>query len=359
MPKLSLIIPTYNERENLPVLLENLSIILSKFDKEVIVVDDNSTDKTWELAKDLKNKYPWLRVIRRMHERGLSSAVLTGFSVAEGEYFIVMDADLQHDENALLSFMDAFEKGAKIVVGSRKIDGGRVENWSNFRKMLSYIATIAAKIALRHPVSDPMSGFFGIHQSIYQAYKDNINPRGFKILLEFLARSKGACIKEVGYTFRGRIYGESKLTKRVILDYIKALYELSLGKYISLRFLKYTIVGTSGLIVSNLCLFFLLHFTNITSPMAVSLSIEASIISNYLLNNHWTFREVKLKGFVNFSRGLLTFHAICFAGAFINQTIALKQLGMTIYGSNALGYIIAAIWNYMINVNITWRVKSY
>ena len=125
---ISLVIPTYNESKNVPILVERLSETLSNVQKEVIIVDDNSPDKTWEIARELSAKYPWIRVIRRMSDRGLSSAVLAGFEISEGEILAVMDSDLQHDEKALIQFISAFENGAEIVVGSRKVKGGGIED---------------------------------------------------------------------------------------------------------------------------------------------------------------------------------------------------------------------------------------
>ena len=338
--------------------MERLNLCLANTDKEVIVVDDNSPDKTWEIARNLSSTYPWLRVIRRIHDRGLSSAVLAGFAVAEGDCLAVMDADLQHDEQILPQFLDAFQKGADIVVGSRKVDGGGTQNWSVVRKFMSWVATIMAKIALRHPVTDPMSGFFAIRKEIYQSYKDEINPKGFKILLEFLARAKHTNIKEIGYTFKNRVHGESKLSHKVIFEYLNALYELSLGNYLPIRFLKYALVGFTGLIVSNLILFLSLRYIGLSTAKSVAASIEVSIVTNFFLNNYWTFKENKLKGAWPLLRGIVTFHAICLSGAIINQAIALKfsaNNDMNLYLANALGYIVAAVWNYAINVGITWK----
>lgn len=356
---LSLIIPTYNESKNIPILLERISNCLSEIPKEVIIVDDNSPDKTWEIARSLSIQYPWLRVIRRMTERGLSSAVLAGFDIAEAEILAVMDSDLQHDEKALLAFLTSFQNGADIVIGSRKIHGGGTENWSNIRKFVSWIATLLAKIALPQSISDPMSGFFALKRNIYATYKHQINPRGFKILLEFLARAKNCRIEEVGYTFKGRIHGESKLSSKVIFDYILALYELSIGQFIPTQFIKYGVIGCSGLLVATMVIFLCQQLTSLSQSNVIAVAIEISILTNFFLNNYWTFKINKLIGIWKIMRGLVTFHAICLGGALINQAIAVKILsfGIDVYISNAFGYLIAAIWNYIINVNITWKGK--
>ena len=360
MPLLSIIIPTYNESQNIPVLIDRLDQSLANIEKEVIIVDYNSPDKTWEIARRLSAIYPWLRVIRRLHDRGLSSAVLAGFAIAEGDFLVIMDADLQHDEQIISKFLNEFAQGADIVVGSRKVEGGSIEQWTTARKIISWVATCMAKIALRHSINDPMSGFFAIRKDVYSSYKDKINPQGFKILLEFLARAKNSRVKEVGYSFRNRLHGKSKLSHKVILEYLKALYELSIGNYIPVRFLKYALVGFSGLIISNTILWLCLQYLNFSADKSVATSIEASIFSNFIFNNLWTFHENKLKGLWPLLRGVLTFHAICLGGALINQSVTLKLFTnycLNVYIANAFGYIIAAIWNYLINVGITWKTK--
>ncbi|WGL59275.1 glycosyltransferase family 2 protein [Pigmentibacter sp. JX0631] len=357
---ISLIIPTYNESKNVPILIQRISETLSDVKKEVIIVDDNSPDKTWEIARELSSEYPWLRVIRRMNDRGLSSAVLAGFEISEGEILAVMDSDLQHDEKALINFIKAFENGAEIVVGSRKVKGGGIEDWSKGRMFISWVATILAKIALPKSISDPMSGFFALKRNVYVIHKNEINPKGFKILLEFLARAKNNKIEEVGYTFKSRIHGESKLSSKVILQYIHALYELSIGQFIPAQFIKYVFVGSTGLIFATISLFICQYFFHLSQSKSLAISIEFSILTNFFLNNYWTFKYNKLVGIKKILRGLITFHAICLGGALINQAIALKliTLDFTVYLANALGYFIAAIWNYIININITWKGKA-
>ncbi|APJ03262.1 glycosyltransferase [Silvanigrella aquatica] len=355
--QLSLVIPTYNECQNIPILIERIAKVLEGVEKEVIVVDDNSPDRTWEVARTLSARYPWLRVIRRMTDKGLSSAVLAGFEIAEGEILAVMDADLQHDEQALISFIREMESGADIVVGSRKVKGGGIVDWSPIRKFISGVATLLTKIALPQSVSDPMSGFFAVKKHVYVSNKNQINPRGFKILLEFLARAKHCKIEEVGYVFKGRVHGESKISSSVVFDLIIALYELSIGKVFPTQFIKYGIIGISGLFVATFVIYLCRMFTHLSEAYSIAISIEISILTNFFLNNFWTFRPKRLLGIWNILRGIITFHAICLGGALINQAIALKLLtfGVDVYIANAFGYFIAAIWNYIINVNITWK----
>lgn len=359
--EVSVILPTYNESVNVPIVVDRIAYVLAPLcEFEVLVIDDNSPDGTWSIAEQLALERPWLRSLRRMHNKGLSPAVVDGFSLAKGRYLIVMDADLQHDEQALCKFLDAFRTGAQLVVGSRKVDGGGVEDWSVIRKFVSWFATRLAHMVLPLQVTDPMSGFFGISRSVHDTLTPRVNPKGFKILLEYLARTQASNVKEVGYTFRGRQHGESKLSNDVIYDYLEALWELSrFSPFISWRFLNYAFVGCIGLIVNVVTLWILNHFVLLNVSHSVMVAVEASIISNFFLNNSITFRKQRFKSLSTILRGLLTFNAICVAGAIINHSLALnlRQSNLTnIYFATIVGYTVATFWNYFVNSHVCWKV---
>lgn len=359
---LSIVLPTYNERTNLPLIIQKLESLQLSCTYEIIVVDDNSPDGTWELARQLGESRPFLKVVHRVHARGLSSAVMDGFAVAQGKYFVVMDADLQHDESALNQFLEAFQSGAEIVVGSRKVAGGGVEDWSLIRRFVSFGATLVANFALSHTVTDPMSGFFGVRRELYEQLATKINPKGFKILLEFISRAKGAKVVEIGYIFRGRLHGESKLSTGVMFEFIEALYELSYGKWLPARFLKYLIVGLTGVICNQSALWVGKNFFMLPDTKALAVAIEFSIITNFILNNYWTFRKVRIRGTLPMIRGFLSFNTICLAGAIINYSVGVllsTEVGLGLYGANLIGILLATFWNYMINSQITWTVPSF
>ncbi|MDH5719958.1 MAG: glycosyltransferase [Spirochaetia bacterium] len=360
MPDISIILPTYNEKENIKAIIEEISKNVKKIKHEIIVVDDNSPDKTYEAARKIALKNKNVKVIRRVHDKGLSSAVVDGFTAAQGKYLMVMDADLQHDASALPKFLEAFKKNKKLVIGTRKSKGGSIENWSAIRKFISWCSSLLAKIVLPYSVSDPMSGYFGVEKSFFEQNVDSINPRGFKILLEFIIKCKKKDIEEIGFTFRPRIYGQSKLSGKVMLDYLIGLYDLRFGKYISLQFIKYGLVGFSGVLVNELGLWTGKTLINWNNEKALLLGIELSILSNFFLNNYWTFNEYRLKGLSGFFRGLLSFHSICIAGAVINYAIALflhEKANINIYAANLAGIVMATAWNYLINIQITWKTK--
>jgi dolichol-phosphate mannosyltransferase len=217
--EITLVIPTYNESENMPILLERVygAFRSSNLDGRVIVVDDNSPDGTWRVAEELKGKYPGLEVLRRIDKRGLSSAVLDGFSMSKSEIIGVMDADLSHPAEKIPEMVEPLLKGeADIVIGSRYIDRGGTEDWAFQRKISSKIATLAV-IGLTH-VKDPMSGFFFLKREVIENVP--LSPKGFKIALEILVRGKYDRVVEVPIIFRDRIYGETKLSGGVILDYL-------------------------------------------------------------------------------------------------------------------------------------------
>lgn len=217
--RVSLILPTYNEASNLTEVLERVHETLDPF--EVIIVDDDSPDKTWELAGALQSEYPSLRVIRRVGRRGLSSAVTEGFEAAKGDMFIVMDADLQHDPTLLPRLQSAIEEGAEIAVASRYADGGDMKDWGPIRAFLSRVATHIAHVAVPKGATDPMSGFFAIRRETYASLAPSLRPSGFKILFEILAfLPRHARIVEIPLHFGVRERGESKMTLYVQLQFL-------------------------------------------------------------------------------------------------------------------------------------------
>ena len=255
------------------------------------------------------------------------------------------------------AFIEALEKGADIIVGSRVVTGGGIEDWSIIRRFMSFVAAILAKIVLPQAISDPMSGFFALRRQVYEELARDIDPRGFKILLEFVARAKHLRIIEVGYVFKGRIHGESKLSTNVALDYLEALYDLSLGKWMPRRFLKYAVVGLSGILTNQCSVWVAINVLNLTKNHALVWGIETSILSNFVLNNYWTFRDIRLRRPIKVLRGLISFNTICLGGAFINYAMALfflEKFDCTIYLANLLGIFFGTIWNYIVNSHMTW-----
>jgi dolichol-phosphate mannosyltransferase len=225
---LSIVLPTFNEAQNLPELLKRIASVLKKGEYEVIVVDDDSPDRTWEVAQKLEKNHP-LRVLRRVGRRGLSSAVVEGFDAAKGDVLLVMDSDLQHDPALVVTLADAVESGADIAVASRYMKGGSVGEWVRGRRLLSKTATWLTRKIPAVEVSDPMSGFFALKKSVYQRIRPMLRPTGFKILFEILGHlPRGTKTAEVPLVFQMRLHGESKLSLRVELEFLWQLARIAL-----------------------------------------------------------------------------------------------------------------------------------
>jgi len=221
--RLSIIVPTYNERENVRPLIERIDETLGKGNYEILVVDDNSPDGTADVAESLSKDYP-VRVIRRPGKSGLASAIVHGMRRAEGDIVGVIDADLQHPPELMAQLVEAVTQGNDIAIASRYVAGGVVENWSLLRKIVSRGAILLARPLTE--ARDPMSGCFVLNREVVTGRE--FKPAGFKILLEILVRGKYERIKEVPYTFRERQKGETKLGLAEYARYLKLLCRLYL-----------------------------------------------------------------------------------------------------------------------------------
>jgi len=379
MIDLSLIVPTYNESENVSILIPRLVELFqkNKIEFEIIVVDDDSPDGTWRVAKKLAASDERIRVIRRTNKKGLSSAVIDGMGAAKGNALGVIDADMQHDESILPKMLVEL-KGYDLVVGSRVVEEGGYGEWGFLRRIMSKSATLLAKIFLPIPVGDPMSGFFVLRRELFEEVAPKINPRGFKILLEFLGRKKGIKAKEVGYVFRTRVHGETKMSSSIIHNYIIALYDIRFGKYISLTFVKYGITGIIGIFVNLFGQYFATEVLNLKGggivyqsyfkpSIAVVFGFELSVLSNYILNNLWTFSEFKMTGLYENIFGFLKFNLISVIGLVIQLSVWRLALEIfqtnfpeffpnyATYFSNLFGILLATAGNYFLNKNFTWR----
>ena len=225
MVKLSVIIPTYNERENLPLLIAQLRRL--PIEVECVVVDDNSPDGTGDIADRLASTDPLIKVIHRPKKAGLASAIFAGLPKASAPYVAVMDADLQHPPNLLTQMLQSLEDGYDVVVASRYVSGGGVVGWTMSRKITSRAAILLAHLIIpkSRAVRDPMSGYFALKREILENIR--INPAiGYKILLAVLVKGRYSKVKEVPMIFQRRQRGKSKLNEREILNYLKLLVNL-------------------------------------------------------------------------------------------------------------------------------------
>ena len=208
----SVVIPTLNERENIKPIVDECLQSLEAFNTEIIIVDDDSSDLTWQVAAQEYETDARVRVLWRIAKPDLATAVLAGFRAASNEYCVVIDADLQHPPEKLTDLIAPLTTGVDITIGSRYIDGGRIESWSSVRKLISACATRTAQMCVpeSRPISDPMSGFFAVRREIVAGTP--LHPRGYKILLEILANCDYETVVEVPFVFQEREKGDSKLT---------------------------------------------------------------------------------------------------------------------------------------------------
>jgi dolichol-phosphate mannosyltransferase len=229
----SIIIPTYNEAENILSLLEEIKQTLSsRYDYEIVIADDDSTDGTWRLVESAAKNDQTLKLLRRKGKRGLGPSIVDGFRRAKGDILLVMDGDGQHDAKCLPKLIDSAMEN-DMVVGTRFADGGLIEGkWPFYRLAASRLAARAAFFMLRVNVSDPMSGFFAVRKNAFDDIANLLNPEGFKIMLEILFLLRKKCpdrkISERGIRFKKRRAGHSKLGIGVILSYFKMLWRLKM-----------------------------------------------------------------------------------------------------------------------------------
>jgi len=364
--RLSVIVPTYNEALNIVKLVKQLAQLLDKpFGEsyEIIVVDDNSPDRTWELAHNLARDTPRLRVMRREQERGLSTAVIRGWQAARGEVLCVIDADLQHPPDLTLALYRVIERGADMAVASRHLEGGGVSDWSMIRRVVSRSAQLIGLVALPGVVgrvSDPMSGYFMIRRAAIEGVE--LNPLGYKILIEVLARGNFPWVGEVPYVFQERAHGGSKATARVYLEYLRHLLRLRLSDLPVNRFIRFAAVGFSGVIVDMGLLFLLSDPTMLGWGLTRSklIAAEMAILNNFWWNDLWTFRDLSAqqRGMKARLRRLGKFQLICLAGVAINTILLNLQfnlLGMNRYIANAVAIAAVTGWNFWLNLKISWR----
>jgi len=285
--RFSLIIPTYKEAKNIPQIVEQLSRLLDSQlagDYELIVVDDNSPDDTWKVALELTADYPQLRVMRRIDERGLSTAVIRGWQAARGEVLGVIDADLQHPPELLLQLWSEIQRGADLAVASRHVEGGGVSDWSIIRRLLSRGAQTIGLILLPGVigrVSDPMSGYFMVRRQCLVGRP--LSPLGYKILIEVLGRGKVPWIGEVGYVFQERQAGESKVTWKQYVEYLQHLLRLRLSLGHIGRFIRFGVVGFSGVFVDMAVFYLLREHVELGLTRSAILSAEVAILNNFLV----------------------------------------------------------------------------
>jgi dolichol-phosphate mannosyltransferase len=360
LPQLSVVVPTFNERDNVTVLYRRLAATLTDISWEVVFVDDNSPDGTWEVVRGLARQDSRVRCIRRIGRRGLSGACIEGILASSAPYAAVIDADLQHDETQLPKMAALLQSGeAELVVGSRYIEGGSADSFNRQRAGASQLATEVAKRVLKVEIADPMSGFFMIRRDRFEQLAPQLSTQGFKILLDIVATAQGKLRTiEVPFTFGSRQHGESKLDSMVALDFLGLVLAKLTHDVVSLRFLLFAMVGLIGLIVHLTTLFIALEFFNVPFPEAQAAGALVAMTSNFILNNFLTYRDQRLKGFAILG-GLLLFYLVCSVGLFANVGVAFSVYDQEPiwWLAGAAGALMGVVWNYAMSGLFVWRKR--
>jgi len=375
--QISIIIPTYNESQNILQILKSIKDNLPKnFITQAIVVDDNSPDGTGKIVEDyLKNIKKMadytIEIIHRKAKDGLGSAILKGIQHASGDTIVVMDCDFSHPPQIIPKLIESIKKYQyDIAVASRYIKGGKIQGWSLKRKFMSKFATLIAKKGLGIDTKDPMSGFFAFKRNIIKEL--NIDAIGYKFLLEILVKTKDVNIKEIPYTFQDRKLGSSKLSIRTVFDYYRSVWKLyRYGKPLekqekrsSVKLLykagRFYTVGASGFIVNYMISLLLTGgVSDLWYLHANVIGIIVSITTNFILNKTWTFgdRDFRVKKTISQYGKFALFSSLG----------ALVQLGMVYFlvDSNEISYplalilavMTAAFGNFVLNKKFTFKEK--
>jgi dolichol-phosphate mannosyltransferase len=368
-PQLAVIVPTFNERDNVVSLFDLVTRALGDIPFEFIVVDDNSPDGTAAVVKELARRHPNVRCIHRVGRRGLSSAVIEGISASAAPYFAVIDADHQHDERILPQMLEKVLAGDHIVVGSRYAAGGQVgEGLSKAREAGSRFATQLSHLVTGKNLSDPMSGFFLMRLDVFDEIAPSLSNEGFKILLDIIVsagrararRGKELRIGEVPYTFRPRNAGESKMSSIVVVQFLGLVLSKLTGGLLPASFLLFALVGGLGVLVNMAALALAVRWLNVADAggfaRAQTVAVIVAMTFNFVLNNELTYANKKLRGW-RYLTGLVTFYAVCSLGA-----IASVSVGTWIYTwdksfwlAGLAGVLMSVVFNYSVTRVFTWR----
>jgi dolichol-phosphate mannosyltransferase len=360
--QLSIVVPTFNESPNIHELLRRLEAALPAIRWEVIFVDDDSPDGTAALVREIARTNPRVRCLQRIGRRGLSAACIEGMLASSAPVIAVMDADLQHDERILPRMFaaicaDTASQGADVVVATRYGQGGGTGAWNESRKTLSRLATIASSSILRQPISDPMSGFFMLHRRVLDDTVRGLSGLGFKILLDLLATAKDQRLRivEVPYEFRDRVAGDSKLDERVVWEFGMLLADKTVGRFVPVRFVAFSMVGGLGLLVHLAVVSAALNLAGWSFGAAQATATAVAMVFNFALNNRLTYGDQRLRGAAWFT-GLIGFMLACSVGALANVGVAtyLFQSRAQWIVAAVAGVAVGAVWNYAVTKVYTW-----
>lgn len=356
--ELAVVIPTFNERDNVRPMVAALEKALAGLTWEAVFVDDNSPDGTCAEVRAIAAADPRIRCIRRVGRRGLSTACIEGMLATSAPYVAVIDADMQHDETLLPALLAAVrDEGLDMAVGSRYVKDGSVGDWSARRQAISRFSNWLSRTVLKAKVADPMSGFFLLRREFLEEVAPRLSGLGFKILVDLLASARRpVAVRELPYRFRNRHAGESKLDSVVAWEYLMLLLDKSLGRVLPVKFLGFVLNGLVGLALhlSILAALFLGAGTSFIVAQAVATAV--AMTNNFLLNNLLTYRDRRLRG-RKVLWGLGGFYLACGIGAVTNVQVAefLHEHSITWAVAGLLGAVVGSVWNYAVTSTLVWR----
>jgi dolichol-phosphate mannosyltransferase len=356
-PELSVIVPTFNERDNVIALTERIADCLRGCEWELIYVDDDSPDGTAGLVRQLAAKDSRIRCVQRLGRRGLSSACVEGMLASSAPYLAVIDGDLQHDETLLpLMLEELRQTETDIVVGTRYALGGGTGDWGAARLRLSKFGKRLSRLLVPELLTDPMSGFFMLRRAVFEGAMRKLSNIGTKILMDLFASSpKTLRFKELPYTFRLRQAGVSKLDSLTAWEYAMLVLDKMFGHIVPVRFVAFCIVGALGVAVHFSILSVLLHFWQSGFLAGQATATICTMTFNFAVNNVLTYRDKRLRG-LRWLRGWLSFNLACSLGACMNVGLAtyINDISGIWYLAAFAGIAVGAVWNYAVTKRLTW-----
>lgn len=355
--ELTVVVPTFNESMNVPLVVQRLDTVLRGIAWEVVFVDDDSPDGTAAVARELATRDRRVRVIRRIGRRGLSTACVEGVLSSSAPYFAVMDGDLQHDDAVLPEMFRRLKaEHLDIVVGSRYIGGERTEGLDAMRKWVSRAGGRVSRVILHADLTDPMSGFFVMDRAAFDEAVKNLSQQGFKILLDLFASApRNLRFAEVPCHFNARQHGESKLDTMAAWEFGILILDKLIGHFVPVRFAVFALVGATGVAV-HLAVLWLATALGADFAVGSSIAVFIAMTWNFILNNIITYRDQRLRGGA-FVRGLASFYAIGAVGAVANVGIAqiLFEEGRSWWLAGFAGAVMGVVWNFTMSTFFTWR----
>jgi dolichol-phosphate mannosyltransferase len=356
--ELCVVVPTFNERDNVVELVMRVTRALGNRAWEIVFVDDDSPDGTADLVRELAQKDSRIRCLQRIERRGLASACIEGMLASSAPYLAVIDGDLQHDEQLLPRMLEILKnEDIDIVVGSRYAPGGDVSGWDAKRARMSRIASRLSRALVPADLSDPMSGFFMMRRAVLKSAAHNLSAIGFKILADLFASSKTPLrFRELPYRFRNRHAGASKLDSLTAWDYLMLLIDKMTGRLVPVRFVAFCLVGALGVAVHFAALALITRVFGAPFIQGQAAATLCAMTFNFALNNVLTYRDRQLRGW-RWLRGWVSFVLACSVGGFANLAAA-KALYDLNHGwamAALSGVLVGAVWNYAITTLLTWR----